>query len=291
MYKYLSHWSAILYWQIPFAEGVFRDKFAALEKTQFTVFKTEHRYPLKEREVHLCTTPVPSWVKCTLKEQEVVSVDFAFVQLANILEIQELIWLGMLICGNDAKNNVHAKSTKRKLVKNISKIRGVSGREKALRALQYVEDDCQSPMEALLHMALCLPYSLGGLGFSKMNFNHEIKLSQENVEIVGKETVRVDLFSEGKNIVIEYNSNLFHSDPNRRRMDYIRAQALQRQGFTVMSITSDQFYSYKHFRKWVSFLKTSFGKRIRVRADTQYQMYMSLRKYFPERENGYLDRW
>ncbi len=110
MYKYLSHWSAAKHWELPYVEEVFRDEFAAINKPQFTVFNRKHLYPIRGRELHCCEVSVPPSVKCVLDNKLIVSVEFMFVQLAKHLDIQKLILLGMLICGNDNNNRVRKRA-------------------------------------------------------------------------------------------------------------------------------------------------------------------------------------
>ncbi len=289
MKKYLSHWSAVRFWKVPFAEFLFEKELEAAALTEWTVFDYQHIYPKRGRKIHVCTGLIPETMKCSIEGTRVVSPELLFLQLSNVLDDLKLILLGICICAEDGNVRRKALSTKQRMKKMIEALSGIAGRRKAVRALKYVEDACCSPMEALLYMSLCLPYSLGGFGFKGATFNYEIKLTAENSNAIGKLSVFADIYFKQSRIVVEYNSKMFHDDPRSRRKDSERVAALNRQNYTVFSISSDQLYSFNSFRICAGFLASALGVRIRIRTRQHFEKQMKLRELFPRTQKPDLE--
>lgn len=281
MKKYLSHWSAVRFWKVPFAEFLFEKELEAAALTECTVFEGSVRNKDRDQKFHCSTIPIPETMKMNIEGVLVVSPELMFVQLALQLDLLKLILLGLCLCAVNGEKGKTAVSSKQKLLNTVERLSGFAGKRKTLRALQYIENDCRSAMEALLFMFLTLPHSLGGYGFSGAVFNQQIKLTPENVRTIGKATLFADIYFKESRIVVEYNSKKYHDNAVSRRKDSERASALMRQNYIVFSVTTDQLYSYTSFLACVSFLSSALGKRIRIRAKSHREMHQKLRSLLP----------
>ncbi len=207
--------------------------------------------------------------------------ELAYLQLASTLEIPKLILLGILLCSKPNTKDQKPVTTKQRLLHRIHSASGLKGKSKALRALQYVEDSCRSPLEALLFMLLSLPHALGGYGLSGFIFDYEIVLNGENAKVLGKRSVFADLYHEETRLILEYDSKEFHSDPKSLAYDAKRSTALIRQKYDVFSIRTEQLYDEGKFLIVVKNISSKLGKRIRIRCKSFTRQHALLRSLLP----------
>lgn len=106
------------------------------------------------------------------------------------------------------------------------------------RAVRYAVDGSASPMETALALMLSLPKSEGGYGLSKPQMNRVLTLDGE----AGR--VRVaDLFWPEEGVVVEYDSDAFHTETEKIRSDALRRNQLESQPVTVLTATAGHLSS------------------------------------------------
>lgn len=285
MQHYLSHWSAISSYQSFYVESMFLNEINAEPQKHYTAFSEEELYPKLGRHVHLCSVKIPASLKEGEKGSGRVSLEFAFLQVAKDLPIHKLILLGLLLCGLQ-KGGRAPLTSKSKMMRRIQSVPYHAGKRKALRALQYVEDTCRSPMEALLYMFLTLPYSLGGYALRGAIFNYELILSPENAKIMKKNRVFFDLFYALIRLVIEYDSKEFHTDPVDLEKDNRRTACIINQNFTVFHIRISQLKDIDQLRVFAQNVAHHLGKRIRIHKQEAFmQQHRELRSLLPGLKN------
>lgn len=119
------------------------------------------------------------------------------------------------------------------------------GSAKALKALRYVCDCSNSPVETKLAMFSVLPSQLGGCDFRNPKMNKAITLTPEGKDLVGVPQIRGDLVF-GKTVV-EYNSNAAHLDPARYTDDMNRQTALKLAGYEYIAVTAGHIKNFYIF--------------------------------------------
>lgn len=294
MEKYLSHWSAINYYSTEYIKSVFKYELNQDRRAHFTVFSDKDRYKLEGEAVHLLTTPIPPSQKCKLNqnsqkreinqnsqkreigETKVLAPELAFVQVAQSLEFHRLILLGILLCARPKDYNHPAITSKAKMIRVIKKFNYIDGKDTALRALQYVEDSCRSPMEAVLFMQLSLPYNLGGYGLTGAVFDHEVQLSPENAKVLGQYSVFADLYYRKVKLFVEYDGKEFHTMQSDLQRDSLRIACILRENYQVISLRTDQVKYMDQFDVVAHNIARCLGKRIRIK-DKQTFMNMQIR--------------
>ncbi|MDO5650016.1 MAG: hypothetical protein Q4G11_05370 [Gallicola sp.] len=279
--QYLSHWAALRFWKVPYLKSIFKFEMQQVHFSEYTAFSREDRYPNKGRLVHLWSTPVPDNWKIRLKGIAVVAPELAYVQLAAQLDNIKLILLGMLMCALPNETGQKPVTNKQRMIRRIGTLPNVKGKAKALLALQYVEDQCRSPLEALLHMILSLPHSLGGYHLTGFIFNHEIIYCPENAKSVGKKNGFADLFHRLMNLILEYDSKEFHSDPESLAYDAKRTTAMIREGYDIYHIRTEQFYDEEKFVIYMHNVADKLGVRVRIRNKSFKRMNARIRSLFP----------
>ena len=126
----------------------------------------------------------------------------------------------------------------------MNKASGINGLKKARRAIQYVLDRSNSPMESKLAALAVLPLHYGGYGLSKPFLNHFVRLNKEAEEFLGQSQLCCDMVWLAKKVILEYDSNLSHLEIHQHFKDKKRSTALTISGYKVISITAEQLRDF-----------------------------------------------
>ena len=184
--------------------------------------------------------PASSFVRA-LGQVYVVSPELLFIQLARRLPLVELLEVGYELCGTyrldaggeAATYNLKPLTSVSQLSSYARRAKGVYGRERAEQALQWLADNSASPAETALAIMFKLPRRLGGYGMGNLMLNHEIKLNENAASILGRPTIRPDLFWIEAKHPAEYDGNLFHSSSEQQEYDERRRNAYMAMGMSV----------------------------------------------------------
>ena len=208
------------------------------------------------------------------------SPEFCFLQMAKEFSLVELIELGYELCGTYSlsANAAHAEeptfpargfnirpplSSKKKLEDFIAGMPGVEGHKKAVRALRYISDGAASPMEAKLAILLTLPYKLGGYHFPMPEHNSRIVPVKTEKKSASKKSYACDLYWPDHGLAIEYDSDSYHTGPERIASDSKRRNALELMGVTVITVTNQQLRNIPELEKVAYALAGHMKKRLR----------------------------
>lgn len=196
--------------------------------------------------------------------------EFVYLQMASRLSLAHLIVLAYELCGTylqgkegpASKRSVPLTSTS-KLLTFVEKAPSTPGRKRALRALRYTLDNAASPMESILSILLCLPYALGGYALEQPKLNYRVDIPNRLRKLADREYCICDLCWPEMKLVVEYDSKLHHSDPERRESDRRRQSTLTARGFTVVSVSNTQIMDGHAFNRLSHQLARLIGKRLR----------------------------
>jgi len=206
----------------------------------------------------------------------VSSPEFCFLQMANEIELLELIELGFELCGdyslplpNDEQKpergfyNRPSLTNTKKIGAFLEGMTSTKGHRKAVRALKYLQDGSASPMETKLAMLLTLPHKLGGYGFDLPELNSRVSLSKIAKRHFSKDYYVCDLLWPDTKTAVEYDSDLFHTGSERIANDSKRRNVLTSIGVDVLTVTRQQLYSIPELEKVARILAKYLGKRLR----------------------------
>lgn len=281
MKRYLSHYSAAEFWNIPYVETVLGSKITESKEVHFTVSRRNTMWETKGHKIHWCRVSLPASAVLSKNGIAVASPELVFLQFACKLSMHQLILLGLQLCSHPPGNPLATITTKQKLNAFITKTPGYQGRRKALRAIKYIENGSASIMESMVYMILTLPHSLGGYGFSGANFNYEIKLNDEAGKLLGQKRCFTDLYYKSAKLAIEYDSFSFHNSPSSQGKDSIRSAILHRHGIEVMHFTTIQLYNERACTDFAFNLASRLGKRMQIRTKKFDEMNQLLRALLP----------
>lgn len=269
MSMYLSYHSAASCWGIPQMESVLgAELFNNSRNQQVQEITVTHRnvdYRQKNRITHVCQLPLPRDAVVKIGADLVASPELVFLQFAGRLDIHRLILLGLQMCSHAPANHWEAVTTKRKLANFLDKTKGYRGHEKAMRALQYVQNGSGSILESVVYMIMTLPYSYGGFGLGGAEFNYEILLNLKSRRILKQNRCFADLYYKESRLAVEYDSFKHHSTPAAQSKDLTRITALQSQGIEVMRLGTMQLYDYHTCEEFAYNLSKRLGKRIKAK--------------------------
>lgn len=281
MDKFLSHYSAAEFWEIPHLDLILGQSKEELKCAHYTYFNSEKRYASKDQKAYLCQGPLPSGAVIRKRKVIVASPELLFVQLASKLDAHRLILLGLQLCSHVPGKPSEAITTTQKLRNFTAKMEGQQGYRKATIALKHIENGSASIMEAMAYMILALPHTLGGYGFDGPFFNFEIKIKDEFGKQIGLKRCFADLYYKSAKVAVEYDSFAFHNSPAEQGKDALRAAILERQGIAQMSLRTIQLYNQEACRDFAHNLAKRLGKRLRIRSKNFEQMNRNLRNLLP----------
>lgn len=222
--------------------------------------------------LHSASTSARSFYRIS-DDLHVCSPELAFVQMANVLPLPDLIRLGYELCGayslsEQADGGFFKRRqlvSPRKLQAFVDNSAKIHGRKSALRALRHVLPNSASPAETRLAMCLSLPCNLGGFGLPRPVLNHRLNLTRSEQVIAGRSFVKCDLYWENGNLGVEYDSDREHTGSDRISSDAARRGALAFANTTVITITRRQYNNLSQMTAIAKELAKLLGVQIRPR--------------------------
>jgi len=285
MEKYFSHITAALKWNIPNLDRVLSPKLFNERQNggvvDITVTDRITYHQRKNHVTHLRSDTLPRDAVILINKKYVASPEMVFLDLADILDIRRLIFLGLQMCSHPPGKPSKAVTTKHKLALFIKKTQGFRGSVAAERAIKHIEDGSNSVMESLTFMLLTLPHTYGGYGLNGAVFNHEIPLRANAEQHLRNKRFFVDLYYKKTKLAVEYDSLTHHSKPAEQGKDLLRMTTLERQGIRIMRLSSTQLYDKKAFEEFAQNVAAYIGKRIRIRTEVFTDAHRNLRDLLP----------
>ena len=310
MKAFISHQSALEFWRIQLVlpqsdsrrcRTTLSGNLPAIEQVwlpgltlplHIMLQKAGKRRARQEMKQHIFTGQTPAGCFIGIDNTLFVSSpEFCFLQMASILPLIKLIELGYELCGSYSLHaagdpNIPARgfhireplTSAKRLAAFVSRMPGVKGRQKALRALSYILDGSASPMETKLSIILTLPYKLVGFGFARPELNRRIIPSKTDKRFSGKESYICDLYWPDHNLAVEYDSALFHAGQDQIAEDSQRRNSLLMMGVAVITVTKQQLYGGKEFEKTARAIAKCLDKRIKVRNPDFAALHHNLRE-------------
>lgn len=117
----------------------------------------------------------------------------------------------------------------------------------ARQALHYVQNKSASPMESALLLLLCLPPAEGGYGLPIPELNADLPIIAYLGQQHDEKTRYGDLVYREAQLVLEYQSLLYHDEPGSKHADEDRRDDIEAMGYTVMFITPERLQDFDCF--------------------------------------------
>lgn len=241
---------------------------------------------------HLCTTELPagSFLADEVMGQGyyVSSPELVFLQMAEELELDQLIYVGFALCSAFRLDDLepggcaHREGRDEPLT-SVARIgayldrlpRGTRNVSVARRALEHVRDGARSPSEGGIAMAVGMPVLLGGHALGETRMNPEMRI-YDGVDGRGEArwvtripdvlvTAR-DRSGGLRRVGIDFDALSTHGSPVRAAEDVERRNLMAPDGrFTHITLTTADVTNYVAFRRALDRVRRALGQREKPR--------------------------
>lgn len=228
---------------------------------------------------------------------QVVSPELSFWQMARVLPFGELVKYGDALCSLHSfscDSNGHPLKRREPLT-TIARLgafvrsMGSFRRNKnAYRALSFIVERSESPMESCTTVLLCLKRQYGGFGLVRPVMGHVVELDEVGRSLTGTVECRCDMYWQDAHYDLEYDSDSEHSDRASAAHDSLRRTAIRHMGITVGELRWAQLKDPVLFEATARLIAKDIGHRI-VKRDPELefkysQAYLELRRQLFWRE-------
>ena len=258
----LVKFSALRLWPIPLAHQYYANAISLADGRERMVFSKKERFTMDGKRTSICTSELPANSIAIRDGIKVSTPGFTFLQFAQIFDIIETIILGDLLCSKPKGPLSRQTICKSELLTYVLNAKGIPGRKRALRALQYIKDDACSVMEVFVDLFLGLPSSLGGIGLKGGIFNHEVVLDKENAKAIGQDRCYIDYCFPLEKIAYEYQGAVHNTSVDQ---DSNRMTALSCMNYRVITISKSQLYNREKLQQLIKYVTKTHNFRIRQR--------------------------
>lgn len=220
---------------------------------------------------HVLTGEIPQGSFWRLEEGiYVASPELLFVEMTTKLSLVDLILFGLELCGTytlraDGEpgfSSAPAATSKKRLRSFVERAKGMRGTAIAQRALKWVRDGSNSPMESALMLFLCLPVKMGGYAFPLPDLNPPTTLGKKAAKMLDQYSMRCDLHWVKERVAVEYDSSEEHLNPRAAAQDAQRANILQYRDIDVISVTPQMISDHVKFDSVARQLAKALGTRM-----------------------------
>lgn len=198
------------------------------------------------------------------------SPELLFVEMATVLSFVDLVLFGLELCGtytlrphsDEGMRNCPVATTKTRLRSFVRRAKGMRGATIAQRALKWVVDGSNSPMESSLMLLLCFPIRLGGYAFRLPDLNPSMTLGRKAAQMLDYGSMRCDLHWIKEHVAIEYDSTTEHLNPRAAAQDARRANTLRYKDIELITVTPQMIADHNQFDGVAKQLAKALGARM-----------------------------
>ncbi len=255
-----------------------REFFASHESTlhqpiHILVRKESDRLRQKAVVNHVCDKACFRDLICEITPHlGVVTPEYCFSQIAHELPREKALEIGMEFCGlyrlngeNERGFIAHQPLTNtEKLHAFFQQCHFLPESKSGKTLARYLLNDARSPMESTLGLLFSLPLKLGGRGFTGMRFNVPLKVPRKCQSLIKQKTIIVDLLWEKQKVAVEYDGIMDHTGADKIMNDAARRLTLEAMGYTVISLTKRQVFTWTTFCKVCDLLGMYLQKKSRT---------------------------
>ena len=221
----------------------------------------------------------------------IASPELCFLQAAAEMSLPQLILLGFQMCARfiadtyspTGQSAITPITSVAALKSYLTRVKRVKGIQNARRAVRFILDNSNSPMETLLGMMAVLPYFLGGYKLPRPYLNLEVALSREGANVFGRPTCSCDLTWTIEKVIIEYDSNLTHLSVNQHAQDKKKSTALSLSGYQLINATASQLKDLWMTDQFFNSVRTALHirsnkERLDKTVDIRRKLFLQLKK-------------
>ncbi|WP_139652098.1 hypothetical protein [Raoultibacter phocaeensis] len=220
----------------------------------------------KNAVCHVCPKRVPrgSFIRIS-DDVYACRPEFAFVQTAHLVKYPLAVFTGLELCGafrmpvgeQPVLFQGPPLTSAAALTEYLQRCGSMPGIVQAKRALRFIRDGSESPMEANLVILLCFPITLGGYGIPLPVLNQSIPTTEAIRKATGRSSYRCDLLWPEAGLAVEYDGA---EHEGKVPSDSIRRTALAELGIhTMITVTKQQMLNQSELDLVVNQIKRCLG--------------------------------
>ncbi len=209
------------------------------------------------------------------------SPEYCFLRAVKDFSLCQLVEIGTNLCAMYVKDMEcsalqHPRqplTTQNLLNKYIADAYNMPHHRAAMSAVKFVVDNSRSPMESKLVTICCLPRRHGGYGIKPPKLNYDIAHSSESTEIFGRNSSNCDLVWPKERVVLEYDSDMFHANPEQFAYDKIKYRALTISDYKVFPIVKKDLQSLDQLDRLFLSIRSKLGMRNQLSEFTRFRFH------------------
>lgn len=198
----------------------------------------------------------------------IATPELCFLEAARVLDFNQLMVLGMELCGNYMWDGSSEFGQRRRVSVAsaasiwdfLSNASGYYGHRQAMKAARYLLDHSNSPRESMLAILGRLPLSRGGYALKVPELNRRLLMSSEGAALLNGRACYGDIVWENEKIVVEYDSDLAHLSSVQHQIDKARANAIHASGYRLISITKQNTATRHNLDQMFSLIRRELGQ-------------------------------
>lgn len=238
---------------------------------------------------HLCTQELPAGSFILTDsfgiEFYLSSPELVFLQMAEELEIDHLVYVGFALCSNFMLSDIEPSgcAPRERSLTTVDRIRGfldrlpdgTRNRGKARRALEHVRDGARSPKEGAIAMLIGMPLCYGGRALGESKMNQEMRFfdgedARGNPRWVTRipDIVVIATGPDGteRRVGVDFDPTITHEGPAKVSYDIDRRNLVaSKQGFTHITLGNPHVDDYVSFCRQMDRIRRSLGQRKKPR--------------------------
>lgn len=211
--------------------------------------------------------------------------EYCLLQLAPALDSITWIRLAHALCGTymveadgELTHRESGVTNSEALRTFLTRSTGQHGAKQMRRRLPYVLDAADSPMETQMSLQVHLPKTLGGYLLPKGVLNRRFSLGANGRFLAEKRYYKADLCWPEQRVIVEYDSDAYHTGSARIAADARRRNVWLHLGYTPITITRPQLFDRYEFDRVIRQVHKALGKRYRQPTPAQWDAKRALHR-------------
>lgn len=201
--------------------------------------------------------------------------ELTYIQSLNNLDLIERVLLGNLFCAGfklvdqsvDQRGfcSCEPLSSAEKITSLLNRLPQITGLKACRQTLKYLVNNAASPREVQLAMLLTLPRKVGGFGFPVPELNATIALDRAQQRVISRGHLSVDMLWRKEKVVVEYDSDQWHTAKDKITYDSRRRNLLKSMGYEVITVTNEEIKHPADMAKVAEAIAKMLHCRLRIR--------------------------
>lgn len=161
-------------------------------------------------------------------------------------------------------------ATLKELIDMCKKVKGIYSSKHVYPTLKYLAENSASPRETDLLLLVSMTKKKGGLNRRGWEMNPELDIPSAAMRrYLGQSTIKPDLLMRDKMVVLEYQSDEWHSTAQAIEEDEKRKVVFEAMGYKVVAVYTSDMKDAFTFERVAELIYTALGEKYTCATDQQ----------------------